>query len=287
MKLITAKCPDCGAALNIPEGSTNVVCEYCGSNLIVTDVLGSGPIMQYCMSLAYAAVKDKNYNEAYEQFGAALQQGSTNYIAWFAKASCAALMNRGKSIPFEEMIMLFENAFKYAPADKIVFLKQKAAGELIDGVRKSIPLIEMEKELRYITNETVSGMKPDRYKDFVTKLSNEFLSALGKASEYDPSNNEVTSLITKVKTAANFKPMPGINQQIHENFADYDSGRKKIYSEPQAPEHTPEQTPQQTPQQTQQETQQENTKSKSGCMGAITVVAFLGAVIAAVIKIMS
>ena len=35
ISLISVKCPDCGATLNIEEGRTQVFCSYCGANVLV------------------------------------------------------------------------------------------------------------------------------------------------------------------------------------------------------------------------------------------------------------
>lgn len=57
MELKTAKCPECGADLQIPEGKDVITCEYCGANVIVKDLLGTiAPIQNY-MSLAASALQ--------------------------------------------------------------------------------------------------------------------------------------------------------------------------------------------------------------------------------------
>lgn len=37
MKVISVKCPECGASLPIEEGRTQMFCSYCGSNIIITN----------------------------------------------------------------------------------------------------------------------------------------------------------------------------------------------------------------------------------------------------------
>lgn len=37
MKLMSTKCPDCGAALEIEEGRTQVFCSYCGAKIHIDD----------------------------------------------------------------------------------------------------------------------------------------------------------------------------------------------------------------------------------------------------------
>src|SRR5260221_8544563 len=147
MDLITAKCPDCGADLKIAPGALNVVCDYCGSNILVTDVLGSGAVVQNCMTLAYAAMQGENFKDSFDQFNKALEHGSNNYNAWFGKAICAGNLSRVMDVRYDEMIVLFENAFTNAPADKQATLKRNAATEIVKAVKGSMAKIKMADQL--------------------------------------------------------------------------------------------------------------------------------------------
>lgn len=35
IKLITVKCPECGASLDIEEGRKQLFCSYCGSKILI------------------------------------------------------------------------------------------------------------------------------------------------------------------------------------------------------------------------------------------------------------
>ena len=37
IKFVSAKCPECGAALNVEEGRKQTFCEYCGANILIYD----------------------------------------------------------------------------------------------------------------------------------------------------------------------------------------------------------------------------------------------------------
>ena len=37
MKVISLKCPECGASLSIEEGRTQCFCQYCGTKIMLDD----------------------------------------------------------------------------------------------------------------------------------------------------------------------------------------------------------------------------------------------------------
>ncbi len=234
MNLITAKCPDCGADLKIPEGSTSVTCEYCGSNVLVTDVLGSNAVMQNCMMLAYAALKDENYEEAYDHFNRALETDMKSSGAWFGKALCAGELGKVVKPRFDEMMTMFETAINYAAADKQNNLKKTAAAEVVKCVHHITPNIKPGEEMVEMEigdkDADMAASTADIEKN-IKNAKEEITRALQKAQEYDPSNKDIPALITEINAVKHSEPMPGINLQIDENFSD---AQKKL-SEVQQP----------------------------------------------------
>lgn len=202
MQLIAAKCPDCGADLKIPEGSTSVICEYCGGNILVADLLGTTSIMQNCMTLAYAALDSNNYQDAYDHFNRAIEIDMKNPNAWFGKAFCEGMIGKIRDNSFGQMIDMFESSFNYAPADKQTNFRKNAAVNIVKVVRNSEKLIrlscnlltlEYDKELSAAVTSEVQHIK-DVVKNTVLK-----------AQEYDPANKDVTVLLEEVTSGAFFK----------------------------------------------------------------------------------
>jgi tetratricopeptide (TPR) repeat protein len=260
MNLITAKCPDCGADLKIPEGSTNVTCEYCGSNILVTDVLGSNAVMQNCMMLAYAALKNEDYKEAYDHFNRALETDMKSSGAWFGKALCAGELGKVANPRFDEMMTMFETAINYAPADKQNNLKKNAAAEVVKCVRHITPNIKFGEQML----ELEMGDKDADYAastaDITANLKKskeEITRALQKAQEYDPSNNDIAALITEVNAVKSVDPNSGSGLHINQDFAD--AGLKLAEVQEPAPAST---TPGSSP-------------KKSGCSFMIAAVIFI------------
>ena len=271
MNLITAKCPDCGAGLKIPEGSSSVTCEFCGSQVMVTDVLGTGAVMQNCMILAYAALKNENYEEAFDHFNRALEIDMKSSSALFGRALCTGWLGKVAKPGFDDMMDMFEKAISYAPADKQVNVKKNAAAEVVKSVRHIIPNIKFGVEMIELEMDAKDADFAASTADITANVKNskeQILRALEKAQEYDPSNNEITPLMAEVNAIAISKPMPGINLPIHENFAQASEELKKVGTEQPPPP-------------------QVSNKSKSGCMGVVAVLAIVLVVLIAGIAILS
>ena len=235
MQLVSARCPDCGAELKIPEGSLNVTCEYCGSNVLVSEIMGSTSVIQNCMTLAYAALQNNNYKEAYNHFDSALEQDMRNYSAWFGKALCAGELGTIAAPRFDEMMNMFETAISNAPADKQANMKKNAAAEVVKAVRNTAAkrrfaadMLDMIKDDDNISSNKDIAANLEKTKFQIT-------NALKKAQEYDPSNQDIPALINEVNAVTHhLDQMPGINQQIQENFAQAETALKSIET-PQTP----------------------------------------------------
>jgi tetratricopeptide (TPR) repeat protein len=269
MNLITAKCPDCGAGLKIPEGSSSVICEFCGSQVMVTDVLGTGAVMQNCMILAYAALKNENYEEAFDHFNRALEIDMKSSSALFGRALCTGWLGKVAKPGFDDMMDMFEKAINYAPADKQANVKKNAAGEAVKSVRHLIPNIKFGVQMIELEMDAKDADFAASTADITANIKNtkeQITRALQKALEYDPSNKEIAPLMAEINaiTVTAAKPLPGINLQIHENFSKADAELKTIDSQTQSPQQT------------------QQVKSKSGCMGVFAILAFLAIAIAVV-----
>ena len=257
MQLIPAKCPDCGADLKIPEGNTSVICEYCGGNIIVTDVLGTTSVMQNCMMLAYSALEDNNYKDAYDHFNRAIEIDLKNPNAWFGKAVCIGMIGKIGQNSFGQMIDLFESAFKYAPDDKQSNLKKNAAAEIVKVIRNSAKIIQFSSELLLLENDDALSSEMSNE---VRKLKDTVIKTVQKAQEYDSSNNDVAVLLEEVTSGTFFNTDRDMKSQSKETFL---SGENKpITTEPGTPQTTTEGQP---------SGNQADKNKKSGCLFVILI----------------
>ena len=263
MNLITAKCPDCGADLKIPEGSLSVTCEYCGSQVIVTDILGTGSVMQNCMTLAYAALEANNYTDAYQHFNTALELDINSYTAWFGKAICTGRTGKLIDLRIDEMIKLFESAFKYAPADKQANIRRNAASEIVKAIKAQKEKFNAQQmflgEMKQIDQGTDYNLS--ELEGSVMKVKQEFLGALDKAHEYDPSNTDIAPLQNELTQAVEVSPEPIIpdEQKLSTQFGNL---AEQISRQP-----TPVVAPPPQP--------VVNEKKKSGCAVMSVIVIFI------------
>ncbi len=88
MKFVVAKCPNCGAQIEVDKNSDSTRCEYCNSKIIVEEVLGNNkfnkiqinnlPKFENYLILGDRNYNDKNYAEAYKYYEKALELDPQN-----------------------------------------------------------------------------------------------------------------------------------------------------------------------------------------------------------------
>lgn len=101
MKLVAAKCPNCGAQIDVDQNSDSTICEYCNSKIIVEDAIEkykfeiSGtvdinnlPKLENYMKLGERYYNDKEYKEAYEEYSKAVELDPDCGIAVLRKGLC-------------------------------------------------------------------------------------------------------------------------------------------------------------------------------------------------------
>jgi LSD1 subclass zinc finger protein len=200
MNLVTARCPDCGAALKIPEGASSVICEFCQSQVLVADILGTSAVMQNCMTLAYAALEKEDYNDAYGHFNSALEIDMKNYSAWFGKAICTGRTGKLIDMRIDEMIKLFETAFGYAPADKGQNMRRNASAEIVKAIKGLMEVFKLQQMMLTLEGDDADIRKG--LEDASNKVKQEFTGALDKAREYDSANADIDPLKKEILAAA-------------------------------------------------------------------------------------
>lgn len=202
MHLIPVKCPDCGADVKLPDGKTQVTCEYCGGTILVADLLGSTSVMQNCMTLAFEAVNDENYNDAYDHFNRAIEIDMRNPYALMGKALCLGMTGKLADNIFGKMRKLHDNAFSYAASDKLPNLKKTAASDIVKAVKKNKSLIYMAKELIVLNGEDEFTAE---LKSSYESLRQAVTEIIQKAVEYDPSSKDAAILNEEIKNGKFFE----------------------------------------------------------------------------------
>jgi len=93
MSLVPAKCPQCGAAIQIPDEVEKANCMYCGTTLLVKEALkqneNAGPDAKRLIELGEASLEAERSDEAYNYFTRAIEADATLATPWYGKAKAS------------------------------------------------------------------------------------------------------------------------------------------------------------------------------------------------------
>lgn len=95
--LIAAKCPQCGANIDVNKNMEQVFCIYCGTKIIVNNItknvnISNMPTLQNYLKLADREYDDKNYDEALERYKMALSIDPDNIKAIVRKGILLSIL---------------------------------------------------------------------------------------------------------------------------------------------------------------------------------------------------
>ena len=104
MKLVAAKCPNCGANIDVDKNSDKTICEYCGSKIVVEDAIAkfkleiSGKVevsnltnFDKLFKLANRDFANKYYKDALEKYKRAIELDPDNPIIILKIGLCECL----------------------------------------------------------------------------------------------------------------------------------------------------------------------------------------------------
>lgn len=90
MPFVAAKCPGCGAAIQLPDEKKQANCAYCGLSVLVEQAIqlavASGPSLATFLELGNASLINKRSDEAFGYFSRALELDTSLPDAWIGKA---------------------------------------------------------------------------------------------------------------------------------------------------------------------------------------------------------
>jgi DNA-directed RNA polymerase subunit RPC12/RpoP len=119
MSVVSAKCPNCGASIQLDNEKEEGFCSYCGSKLKVQEAVSIIKIdnsknLQNYISLAENALKSGNGEEGYKYANKSLEIDATNGRAWFLKMQALDFLGTLKDIKINEIITAGKNAIKFS-----------------------------------------------------------------------------------------------------------------------------------------------------------------------------
>jgi tetratricopeptide (TPR) repeat protein len=120
MPLDVARCPSCGAQLEVSKSSEIMTCEYCGSKVVVNESLNGikGETKNF-LDLANNEFKLGNYEKARQYFEKVLETNPKNYTALFLKGLSSGQQFNINDFKFKELLQGYSDARKYIPDEGI------------------------------------------------------------------------------------------------------------------------------------------------------------------------
>lgn len=127
MKLVPAKCPNCGANINVDEEQETTKCEYCGDAILIDKAIQkyqidinvtNVPTLDNYLVLAERSYSQGNYNEAYEYYGDAIRLDPNNYQLVLRHAISAALKSDCMEMSLQNLNSAIINSTKLVNKDK-------------------------------------------------------------------------------------------------------------------------------------------------------------------------
>lgn len=191
MDFVSAKCPQCGGALQVPEDRDSVKCMYCGTDVLVREAINlfSGDTNNFLV-LAKAAEEAGNHVEAYAYFTKVLESDSKNSEAWAGKALSAGWQSNLIQSRLDEMLTCYAKALGTAANDGIKEILKLEAAVSILMVAKAFFEMSTEHTIQFVSVPSAKFEHLDRCK--------EIIRACEKAYVYDPDLDEIANFIVDI-----------------------------------------------------------------------------------------
>ena len=122
MKLVAAKCPSCGASIEVNSKDETTKCKYCQQAILIEDAIAkykleiSGeveiknlPKIDNYLKIANRHFKEKNYDDAYKNYNEVLTLDPDNTLALIRYAICKAYLNNSIDFKLEHLLNTFKN----------------------------------------------------------------------------------------------------------------------------------------------------------------------------------
>jgi tetratricopeptide (TPR) repeat protein len=117
MELVAAKCPSCGADIQVPNNKDFAFCTFCGSNVKVREsvIMKSDVDTDNLVTLGNVELQAKDYNEAMDYFTRVLEADGKNHNAWLGKGKATIRKSKSELKLYEEAFVYFQNASDHCP----------------------------------------------------------------------------------------------------------------------------------------------------------------------------
>lgn len=192
MDFISAKCPQCGGALQVPQGRNSMKCNYCGTDVVVREA--NSPMtttsVNSFFTLGQAAEDAGNHVEAYAYFTKVLELDPRNVDAWIGKGTSAGWQSNLIASRLDEMLSCYNKALLATDNDGLKEVVKLQAAITILQVAKAFFDMSTEHTIQFVSVPTAKFEHIDRCK--------EIIHACEKAYEFDPELNEIPNFIVDI-----------------------------------------------------------------------------------------
>ncbi len=116
MPFHVAKCPTCGASLELEKPSDVMICKFCGNKIFFKESI-EGDINKITnfLQLANNEMESGNFQKAIEYFNKVLENDPKNSAAYLGKGLSYGRLCTVEDFKFNELLAGYSNAQKYVP----------------------------------------------------------------------------------------------------------------------------------------------------------------------------
>ena len=201
--LIPAICPQCGAKIQLASNLEVGYCNYCGTQIIVKDVIQkvkivNNPTLENYIKIADRAYDDKDYEKALESYKKALEIDPDNWKVNYREGICTANTTNLARFDIDKAVVGSKNAIKLMNEQKID--REEIAK---NSVLMAIDLIKL--------NNTFTSFAMNHYNEYW---------------ELDNSAEEMWSRIIQVKNTAEYITKELLTDEIIKVYPKDSAGQK-------------------------------------------------------------
>lgn len=162
-KFISATCPQCSGALQLPENLQNAKCSYCGANVVIDQNKNNDEQrVKNLLELAAVCQKGGSHAEAYEHYKKVLEIDSDSKEAWAGLGTSAGWQSNLISDRFDEMKQAHQKALSLSEEgpEKTIFSLELGLAQY--QVAKALFQLSHEHTIEFISLRNAQFEHADR-----------------------------------------------------------------------------------------------------------------------------
>ena len=194
MKFVAAKCPACGANIDVDKTSESTVCEFCNTRIIVEEAvekhrveIDNLPKAENFFTLGNRAYKNKDYDEAYDYYTKGLELSPNNELAIFRRGLSKVFKQSYPDINIRPAINSFNNVIEMLRKKKA---SSKRINEFISEMNFFLATIELD-AMNYYKPGVLSYNALETYIDFLYNILTKLETLLDMVEDDDKLRSDI------------------------------------------------------------------------------------------------